>query len=204
MRIENAKVYGIEETIRASAFPMQVDVNFEEAPEQGTKRLQKLGQAKPGSGHDCALKGIVVQADVTAPQYWWLQFGRYHFADIVSSQSKMHRITRMNLKDQCNRYVDEEVRRYLEKLIETYNNTPLEPEAKKELFQRIIANTPMGLMLTARITTNYLQLKNMYYQRRNHKLEEWQIFCAWMRGLPYFCEFTGCDSETAPSRAGSS
>ena len=128
---------------------------------RGTKRLQKLGQAKPGSGHDCALKGIVVQADVTAPQYWWLQFGRYHFADIVSSQSKMHRITRMNLKDQCNRYVDEEVRRHLEKLIENYNNTPLEPEAKKELFQRIIANTPMGLMLTARITTNYLQLKNI-------------------------------------------
>jgi hypothetical protein len=43
----------------------------------------------------------------------------------------------------------------------------------------------MGLELTARITTNYLQLKTIYAQRHNHKLEEWRDFCRFIESLPF-------------------
>lgn len=68
----------------------------------------------------------------------------------------------------------------------------------KEVDYRIIDNTcvygleesvvasgyPSGLLLTARITTNYLQLKSIYAQRKTHRLPEWKQFCMWVEGLP--------------------
>jgi len=196
MRIENVKIYGIDETAKASGYPMQASLDeYEERAEIGRRRLQRLGKARIGSGHDCALKGIVTQADITAPQYWWLQFGRYHFADIVSSQSKMHRLIKMDVNHQCNRYVEPEIKNKLSALISNYNKIKDLGESDKILFQKIVANCPMGLMLTARITTNYLQLKTMYFQRKNHRLEEWRIFCNWAMKLPMFKEVVKAEKE---------
>lgn len=187
MNIENINIYGLEESIRASKFPKSVDT--EDCDFEITNTVKKLGRADCGSGHDCFSKGIVVQADVTAPQYWWLQFGRYHFADIISSQSKMHKITKMNIKQQCNKYVHPMIIDLVQSMINEYNdNTLLSKEEKTELFNRIVASCPMGLMLTARITTNYLQLKTMYHQRKNHKLQEWHLFCGVVEELPKFKE----------------
>lgn len=177
MLIENTEVYGLVESVRASGYPMGND-NY------SGKRAWQLGRAKPGSGHDCYLKGIVVQANITAPQYFWLQWGRYHFHDIISSESKMHRILEMDIAKQCNEYVDGPIICLMQVLVEEYKNKP-----STEAFQKIIANCPMGLMLKARISTNYLQLKSNWHQRRHHKLEEWQIYCDWIESLPGFREF---------------
>ena len=81
MKIDNGRVYDMAESIKASGYPMSEDVDLG----VDMKRAEKLAHVPAGSGHDCYLKGIVVNADVTVPQYFWLQFGRYHFADIVSS-----------------------------------------------------------------------------------------------------------------------
>ncbi len=48
----------------------------------------------------------------------------------------------------------------------------------------MLMNTPMGLEYTARLTTNYLQLKTIYKQRRNHRSAQWQAFCDWIEELP--------------------
>jgi hypothetical protein len=53
----------------------------------------------------------------------------------------------------------------------------------------LIDSCPMGLLMTARMTTNYLQLKTMYYQRKEHKLDEWSIdFVNFCQDLPQFLE----------------
>ncbi len=190
MHIDKVRVYDMDETIQASGYPMgKGDLKPE--------RLTRLGRAKPASGHDCALKGVLVSADVTAPQYWWLQFQRYHFADIVSSESKMHKITEMNISTQCNSFVDYPIVKHLETLVNMYNINNKHPdrEFRDRLFQRIVANCPMGLMFKARITTNYLQLKNMYYQRCNHKLMEWQVFCDWVLSLPSMAKILKKEEE---------
>lgn len=189
MEIKNVKVYDLEESIKASSYPMAVgstpeEVSFSDLIEGDFNRAQRLGSVKSGTGHDNFLKGIVVNFDVFAPQYWWPQFQRYHFADIVSSQSKMHRLTKMDLDTQYNEWVVPEAKIIVKDLISEYNNEP-----SKDNFQKLVSNVPMGLNLGARITTNYLQLKSIHSQRRHHRLNEWQYFCDWVESLPYFTDF---------------
>jgi uncharacterized Zn finger protein len=190
IKVDNARVYGLEESIVASGYPMQIETfNIDEIDliDKDIKRAKHLGNAVPGSGHDCFLKGIIVQFDLQVPEYIWRQLDRYHFIDYISSQSKMHRITKINLDSVCNRYVYDEVKEILKSIIDKYE-AETDTDKKKELFNEIIANTPAGLMLTARMTTNYLQLKSIINQRSNHKMQEWKYLCDWFKTLPMFEE----------------
>ena len=190
VKVDNARVYGLDESIIASGYPMQVnteDMENVDLTEKDYKRIKHLGNAVAGSGHDCFLKGITVQFDLQVPEYIWRQLDRYHFIDYISSQSKMHRITRIDLDSVCNRYVYDEVKEILKSIIDKYE-AETDTDKKKELFNEIIANTPTGLMLTARMTTNYLQLKSIINQRSNHKMQEWKYLCDWFKTLPMFKE----------------
>lgn len=190
IKVDNARVYGLEESIVASGYPMQIETfNIDEIDliDKDIKRAKHLGNAVSGSGHDCFLKGIIVQFDLQVPEYIWRQLDRYHFIDYISSQSKMHRITKINLDSVCNRYVYDEVKEILKSIIDKYE-AETDTDKKKELFNEIIANTPAGLMLTARMTTNYLQLKSIINQRSNHKMQEWRYLCDWFKTLPMFKE----------------
>ena len=147
------------------------------------KRAMKLSAAEQGSGHNNYLKGIIVQFDITMPQYWWQQAQRYHWFDIVSSQSKMHKILEMDLKELCDTFTSSNAIWVGNKAISDYR--------KDQVIECVLSSIPMGLEYTAAISTNYLQLKTMYKQRRNHRLSQWQYFCDWCEGLPYFKEIVG-------------
>jgi hypothetical protein len=85
--------------------------------------------------------------------------------------------------------VDDDVKDIITEYISKYN---LAKDEKKEYYyNKIISNCPMGLMLWCRITTNYLQLKTIYKQRKNHKLKEWRDFCKWIEKLEMFELITG-------------
>ena len=58
----------------------------------------------------------------------------------------------------------------------------------EDLFCEIISNLPSGYLKWMRISTNYLQLKTIYNQRKNHKLIEWKEFCEWIKTLPMAAE----------------
>ncbi|MEF9933394.1 MAG: hypothetical protein RR191_02965 [Cetobacterium sp.] len=204
LKIFNDKVYGLDESLIASGYPMvgsQIESWEDEITlnEKDYKRASKLGNVPTGTGHDNFLKGIIVQFDITYPNYWTPQFQRYHFADIVSSTSKMHRLTKMDLKASCNEYVDDAVIEILQKWIDIFNSfipgqETIEIEnkiySKYEIYMKVISNCPMGLEQTMRVTTSYLQLKTIYQQRRHHKLkEDWGNFCDWCLTLPHFEEF---------------
>lgn len=202
MQITNTRVYGLEESMVASGYPMLAKPYTEEKfkqevvdmlTEQGEcqhknknifeenkhfKRFMKLSKAKVGSGHNCALKGVIVQMDVKAPQYFWQQLQRYHFIDIISSMSKVHCLTKMNIDEATNDMVTETAKANLNGAIQ--DNI----EGKAD-FDTMMSNVPMGLELTARLTTSYLQLRTIYEQRRNHKSVQWQDLCEWIKTLPY-------------------
>ena len=188
IKVDNVRIYGLNESIIASGYPMQVDtfdMDKVVIGDKDLKRVKHLGNATPGSGHDCFAKGVTVQFDLQVPEYIWRQLDRYHFIDYVSSQSKMHRILKMDIDKACNKYVLESTKTNLKSLIDLYNKETVDL-AKKELFNHIIANTPCGLMLTARMTTNYLQLKSIVNQRSNHRMQEWRLLCDYFKTLPMF------------------
>jgi len=195
MKIEHCKVYELGYSILASGLPMTADpayteeweykagaidaiVNLGIGPYQYEpyfERAIKLAQNADGSGHKNFMLGVRVATNVTATNAWWMQFERYHFADIVSSQSKMHRLHELikHGADAFNPKVS---------LNEVARLTELVAGGADD--ETLIYNCPIGLELTARITTNYLQLRTIYKQRRHHKLTEWCEFCAWIETLP--------------------
>ena len=120
--VKNWKVFGLEDSIRASKYPYAVDVD--DCAFGITDTVRKLAGSEKGSGHDQFLTGIVVQFDLTFSIKAWVEAERYHFLDFVSSQSTMHRITRLDPKKQCNEYVDAAVINALLKLVDAHNANP--------------------------------------------------------------------------------
>lgn len=118
LKVIKHNVYNLEEAVIASGMPMAVNT---ESITYSDKRASVLGNAKAGSGHDCFAKGILVTATVRYPLYWTKQFQRYHFADIISSQSTMHRVTKMNIKEQCNEWVDKDIIAVIDIFVKHYN-----------------------------------------------------------------------------------
>ena len=187
-QIDNVKVFGLEDSVRAAKFPMAVDV--EKTTSEITDRTYSLFSVPTGTGHDNALKGIVVQFDLTMTPKMSVELERYHFIDFVSSQSTMHRITTFDLDKAYIEYVDPRVVEIMKEKVQQYNKEE-DPTSRraKQLYLEILYTNPCGIYLTARMTTNYQQLKTIYLQRRNHRLPEWKTFCDWIETLPHFMDF---------------
>lgn len=188
MKIENVKVYGLENSIRCSKFPMSV--NVESCTDEVTKTTEKLASCKMGTGHDNFLNGVIVQFDLTLTVKAWTEAERYHFLDFISSQSTMHRIAKFNLDEAYNEYVDERIIEIMKELVERYNK-----DDSTENYLKILYSNPCGFELTAGMTTNYRQLKTIYHQRCNHRLPEWRCFCEWIKKLPHSDWITGDTNE---------
>lgn len=188
MDIRNIKVFGIENSFRVSKFPMAA--NVEELTGDYTKRINALATCGKGEGHDNFLNGIIVQFDLTFSNKAWVEMERYHFIDFISSQSTMHRISKMDIAEQCNEYVTENTIAEVNRLKEIYLNDPT-----PENYLVLLYNVPSGLEITAGMTTNYRQLKTIYAQRKTHRLPEWREFCKWIEGLPYSWLITGWKEE---------
>lgn len=186
--INDVEVYGLEQSIKASKYPMAVDVN--KCSTDITERTISLGSVPTGTGHDNFLKGIIVQFDLTMTVKMSVELERYHFIDFISSQSTMHRITRFDLDRAYIKYVDKRCIDIMKEKVAEYNSMNMdEGEQKKEKYLEILYSNPCGMQLTARMTTNYQSLKTIYQQRRHHRLPEWQIFCDWCESLPHFMDF---------------
>ena len=161
---------------------------MEDCTSEITKTTRKLAGCKTGTGHDCFLKGIIVQFDLTFTIKAWVEAERYHWFDFVSSQSTMHMISKFDIGERCISYVKQQTIDLCEELKETYNADPT-----PENYLTLLYNVPVGFRLTARMTTSYLQLKTIYQQRDHHRIPEWPEFCRWIETLPESGFITGKD-----------
>lgn len=183
LEFSNIQVYNLKESIIACRYAMKTkmpeltDKEFEEA----LPRAISLSKAGGGSGHTSFRKGILVSFDMKYTQYITKQFQRYHWFEYVTSSSLMHRITKMNFDECCNKYVTEESKSQMKKLILEHNENPT-----YENFMKVISNCPMGVELFVRVVTNYEQLATIYKQRKHHKLkEDYKAFTDMVESLPY-------------------
>lgn len=221
LEIYNIEVHGLERSIKASGNPMTIGKisNDYIVSESDIARVKRLGKAPKGSGHDNFLSGIVVWFDVKYPLHWSPEFQRYHFAQILSSQSTMHRLTEAGTRNDFNimfnKYVSETIIDEVNTYIDDYNKLEewqiseedglyyhpdyvdrYDSDAFQELrymkFMIARSNLPSGYEMNMTVVTNYLQLKTMYHQRKNHKLkEDWGAFVTMCEELPMFLELIG-------------
>ena len=230
--IKDVKVYDLEECIIASGYAMRIEPYdyLEESVDDNLnhhiERCKKLVKASKNSDihcHDNFLTGIRVSFDIKYPQYLSPEMQRYHFFDIVTSMSKMHRLSKMTLRKATNKYTSPESILEAQKQIDKYNelltdssitkysywdtstkyNKKIVVEGREEAlytaFMVMLSSVPLGLELWMRVSTNYKQLQTIYYQRRYHKLkEDWDAVIKMIEELPYFEEFIlgNNDNET--------
>ena len=203
MKVENVKIYDLEESLIASGYPMRTDAEPKELEDKDINRGKKLVDAtKTGNGaHAQFLTGIRVNFDLTCSNKMWVEAERYRFLEFVSSQSTMHRITKFDLDKAYNEYVDPRIIEIMQEKVKAYNDYCLDLTAgfipqdqqiidelqhkKKNMYLEILYSNPSGFELTARMTTNYRCLRNIYLQRNDHRLPEWRGFCKWIETLPY-------------------
>lgn len=149
------------------------------------KRGINLGHVSTGSGHNSMFKGVSFNMIIKFPLYWLKEYQRYHFTDIISSQSTMHKILEFDLKEMFSDKVDERCIAVIEELRDKYNKET-DKNKKKEIWETIINSCPDGLHMVMGITMNYLQAVSIIKQREHHKLSEWsKNFVPYLKSLPY-------------------
>ena len=159
---------------------------------------------KAGSSDRKFLRQIFVSVDITAPLYWWKQMDTYKVATVANSTSTMHKLASTPITKDCFEMgdynsdivifngepytIDDTTEDCVENIInicETLRKRYLETRDKK-YWKELIRWLPEGWLQTRTWTANYETLRNMYGQRKNHKLTEWsQDFCNWVKTLPY-------------------
>ena len=188
LEISNWKVYDLTESINACRYSMMEEIPEQIDFEKSLERAKKLAKCPISSGECNFLSGIRVAYDIKYPQYISPEIQRYHFNQIVTSQSKMHKLQAFTT-DNYNKYVDIDSMRKVVMYINSYNEAKTSDD-KYYFWMKALSNCPLGLELTMRCTTNYLQLRTIYHQRKHHKLkEDWGAYCAWIEKLPYSEEF---------------
>lgn len=199
--VSNVDIYDLEKSILASGYPMRTIIPNRDITEKDLARCKNLVNAtKTGNGaHAQFMTGIRVNFDLTFSNKAWVEAERYRFLEFVSSQSTMHRITKFDLDNQYNEYVDPRIIEIMKSKVQEYNKV-MElrdsydkddqrredlTEWLKDAYLEILYSNPAGFTLTARMTTNYRCLRNIYMQRKDHRLPEWRAFCKWIETLPY-------------------
>lgn len=205
--VSNVDIYDLEKSILASGYPMRTTIPDRDITEKDLTRCKNLVNAtKTGNGaHAQFMTGIRVNFDLTFSNKAWVEAERYRFLEFVSSQSTMHRITKFDLDNQYNKYVDPRIIEIMKSKVQEYNKVMelrdsydkddqrnISPQLREDLtewlknaYLEILYSNPAGFTLTARMTTNYRCLRNIYMQRKDHRLPEWRAFCKWIETLPY-------------------
>lgn len=166
-------------------------------------RLMKT-LSKAGDDHGKFLRMINVTVDITAPLYWWKEADTYKVGTVANSCSTMHKLTakEFTMDDFSHEHLTAEGESVLAYVIDNMNavrglylNYEENEEVvsqmfptKKDAWWQMIQLLPSSYNQKRTVQLNYAVLKNMYFARRNHKLDEWHTLCEWMEGLPYFKE----------------
>ena len=66
-----------------------------------------------------------------------------------------------------------------------WHNIESDPIIKKNHWWNMIQLLPSSYNQKRTVMLNYEVLANIYKSRRNHKLDEWHVFCEWIESLPY-------------------
>jgi hypothetical protein len=211
IKLEKTDVFGWESAIRGMRNPMNSwdksdskwNYAFETTYDIGENDLKLMKSlAKAGSDHAKFLRMISVTVDITAPLYWWKEFDTYKVGTVANSCSTMHKIhaKEFELDDFSHEHLTDGSINLLKDIIcslndyrmlyhrcEAYGKNSVNRD-KKDYWWQMIQLLPSSYNQKRTVQLNYQVLKSMYFARKNHKLDEWREFCAWVETLLYFKE----------------
>ncbi len=196
IKLEKTSVMNFENAVRGARNPLnsweKMDSFYDENQnfvlgENDLSLARRLCSA--GSDHRKFIRQIFVSVDITAPMYWWKEYDTYKVATVANSTSTMHKITskKFELSDFSCDKMDEDSLAFMQTVIDKLEELRLKYlETKdKQVWYDIIQLLPSSYNQMRTCTMNYENLISMYYARKSHKLDEWHVFCDWVKTLPY-------------------
>lgn len=206
IKLERTSVMNLENAMRGARNPMnswgRMDSAYDEDGNYvlGPNDLDlAVRLRRAGSDHRKFIRQIFVSVDITAPMYWWKEYDTYKVATVANSTSTMHRIHRKPFETgdfSCDRMTPETLS-FMENVVERLEKIRLrylETKSKEDWYD-LIQLLPSSYNQMRTCSLNYEILVNIYYARRNHKLDEWHVFCDWIEKLPYGRELIIADEE---------
>ena len=170
--------------------------------------------AKGGPVHAKYRRMIPVFLTINAPLYWWKEFDTYKVGTVANSCSTMHKIhaKEFTMDDfsyehlamtQDGWVTDNNGQKWCDPAttMETLKNTlnacrdMYLATKDKEWWWQMIQLLPTSYNQKRTVMLNYEVLVNIYRSRKNHKLDEWNVFCDWIKTLPYSELITGGDKD---------
>ena len=153
--------------------------------------MEKL--IKAGTEHRKFLRMLHVQMDIEAPLYWWKEFETYKIGTVSNSCSTMHKIAakEFTIEDFSVEHLLAENTVYFGKTIERLNNArnKFRETKDKKYWWQMIQLLPSSYNQLRTVDLNYEVLLNQYFQRKDHKLDEWRIYCEQIKCFPYLNDF---------------
>lgn len=206
IKLERTSVMNLENAMRGARNPMnswsRMDSGYDQEGNYvlGPNDLDlAVRLRKAGSDHRKFIRQIFVSVDITAPLYWWKEYDTYKVATVANSTSTMHRIHRKPFEQadfSCDRMTPDTAR-FMETVVEQLEKIRkryLETKSKEDWYD-MIQLLPSSYNQMRTCSLNYETLVNIYYARRNHKLDEWHVFCEWIRNLPYGRELIAAEDD---------
>lgn len=158
---------------------------------------------------------IPVFVTINAPLYWWKEFDTYKVGTVANSCSTMHKIQakEFTMSDFSTEHLYWAGNGGVDSIVECADNHWLTATGVMELvistlnlfrerylktnnkddWWQMIQLLPSSYNQKRTIMLNYEVLVNIYHSRKNHRLDEWHVFCDWIRGLPYSELITGVE-----------
>ena len=180
------------------------DVSIDEVFNMGENdRSLMMNLAKNGPVHAKYRRMIPVWVTLTAPLYWWKEFDTYKVGTVANSCSTMHKIQakEFTLEDFSCEYLEsgalntlkevtEDLNDYRDKYLnwkdsDFYIDNDQQLVDRKVIWWQMIQLLPTSYNQKRTVMLNYEVLHNIYESRKNHKLDEWHVFCDWISELPY-------------------
>ena len=159
-----------------------------ELPPDKTGKLKEIASklCKAGAGEDKFLRQVVCWWDVRAPRYWWAEADTFKVGTVAQSESTMHTIMRRPLEDSdFEKPVPPPVLESVNRFVKLYRDA--RPETKQEWFLDLKNVLPEGFLQRRIWTLNLANMKNIYRQRKNHRLPQWHAVCdAFVEATPGF------------------
>ena len=187
MKIKILNEYGHKESLIGIGLNKKIITDdIENINGRDLKRLQNIADklSQLDGGHNKFLESIQVWLDISAPLYWWKQFDTYRIGISKQSESTMHTLMKFPLKQtDFQQPLPESLFLMLVKLREQNNFEQLNNCLPHSYRQRRIVNI------------NYKALRNIYFQRKNHKLVEWRQFCDYINNNLKCKHYIGVKNE---------
>ena len=195
LTIENVEIFGYKAAIRGMRNPMnswsKSDSNADLIGQNDEQLMLALAKAPEERKY---LRMIHVQFDVTAPLYWWKEFDTYKVGTVANSCSTMHKIAdkEFTLKDFSCEHLEGRALNTLEDMVDELNywrdyylaikkqNVVGADTKAKDIWWQMIQLLPSSYNQRRTIDLNFEVLLKQYRERKNHKLDEWHIYCDWI------------------------